>query len=156
MKKKTWISLLIAFLILSLSACNRVSFQSEKGTISKEDLKTVEYKYSNQNAEGFYASLDFNINSGKVLWSIYNNSNHTLKYEGYVIVRDGKKIRALTYPVKTEPEDFNTEGEQSTVETFGYLQFDPEGSVGEHTLSIKPISAEGDYTVKWFKQLPRK
>ena len=156
MKEKLRLVAILLVLVFPLSSCNKLPFTSEAGTLTKKDTKTIVYIFDNQNPEGFYASLDFKLKSGKVLWQIYRKTDHSLRYEGYAVVREGKLIRAITYPKKAAPDSFNQEEEQSSRETFGYLQFDPSDAVGEYVLTLKPVSAEGEYQIKWFHQLPKK
>lgn len=150
--------ILIAFVLLLSSCAREIKYTEQIGSFGKADIEEVEYVYNYDYGTGFYSSLEFEIESGKVLWEIYG-PDKTLLYEGYVIRRDGKTIRAITVPKRPEIEGYNLEKEQAEPETFDYLEFIShmtEKINGEYHLILKPVSAECKFVIKWYNRLPMK
>ena len=155
--KKSIFSLLLSLCIITIlsTACSgNPPYTEQTGRFDEEDKDSVELKYTQEVGDGFYASLDLLIETGKVVWSIYT-PNKELIYEGYVIKRNRKTIKAITYPRKPEIEEYNLESEVDGI-TFDYLQIVQINNIGEHRLVLKPISAKCKYVMRWYHKLPRK
>lgn len=155
-RKRQLLLFIMIFVLINLVACSsEIKYLEQSGFFSEGNNAPIEYKYTNNISEGFYSTINFALSSGKVTWGIYNPKGE-LKYEGYAFVRDGKTIRALTYPVYTDNKELNAESEQIDALTFDYLQFDANNPTVEYRLAMKPISAKGSYVIKWYNRLPKK
>jgi len=150
--------ILLPFLILLifiLTSCSETPpFTEQKGNFDVLDNDLTELKYNQEVGEGFYASLDIQLEKGKVIWSIYSPNNELI-YEGYVINRDGEILKAITYPRKPKDEGFNLESKIDGI-AFSYLQIDQINNVGEHRLVLKPEAAKCKYIMQWYHRLPKK
>ncbi|MBZ9686307.1 YgdI/YgdR family lipoprotein [Clostridium estertheticum] len=164
--KKFTILISALTLIFILTACSNspIKVSTNEGKFSKSNSDTITVDYFIRHKEGFPASLDFELTSGKVDWEITNPKDETV-FKGYVLYENGKAYRELTFPLNYMNGNGNLNSKEevpSLVDKEGYkilnvfnLQFIPSIS-GKYILKLKPVNAEGSYKVVWSDKFPRK
>jgi len=173
-KSLIWTTLIIIFIILgglvymfvTTFLYNPIKHKVIEGVFSKSIVNTMTASFTSNSNAGFYASLDFELNAGKVDWEIVNPKDKTI-YRGYVVFENGTVFRELiysTYPLNggypNSKEEVKNEidksGKTITIPDFAYLQFDYDSIPGDYKLILKPSNAEGSYRIEWSDKLPRK
>ena len=102
----------------------------------------------------FSVFLNIDLTEGKVDWEILNPSGEAI-YKGNVSSEGGKLYKQLTYP-----KDYAIqEGLDKKVEVvsgieYGQLIIKPTSSSAVYKIILKPVNAEGCYTIKWSNKLP--
>ena len=163
-KKKLLLISLLSLVFMLTSCSYKITQTINEGDLIKSRFDTITVDYFIRHKEGFPASLDFKLTSGKVDWEITNPKEETV-FKGYVLYDDGKVYRQLTYPLNYMNGNGNLNSKEevpSLVDKEGYkilnvfnLQFIPSIS-GKYTLKLKPLNAEGSYKVVWSDKFPRK
>jgi hypothetical protein len=160
------ISMLILVFMFTSCSYRKITETINEGSLTKSSSNTITVDYFIRHKEGFPASLDFELTSGKVDWEITNPKDETV-FKGYVLYENGKVYRELTYPLnymngngnlnnKEEVKsELDTNGTIINMPEFNYLQFDTSMS-GKYTLKLKPVKAEGSYKITWLNHFPRK
>lgn len=165
--KKIRYVVLLVFLILTLVSCSStpIKYTTYEGSFSKLKAETIAVDIETKSSQGFYSSLDFNLTEGQVDWEILSPENE-LVFKGYVVYKDGKVYRELTYPLnylsgtlnlKEEVKDeIDKNGNIIHIPDFNYLQFEVGSQSGVYKLNLQPINADGSYEVTWSNKLPSK
>jgi len=163
-KKKLLLISLLSLVFMLTSCSYKITQTINEGNLIKSRSDTITVDYFIRHKEGFPASLDFELTSGKVDWEITNPKDETV-FKGYVLYDDGKVYRQLTYPLNYMNGNGNLNSKeevQSGLDNAGneisksvYLQFDTSIS-GKYTLKLKPVNAEGKYKIAWLNHFPRK
>jgi hypothetical protein len=120
---------------------------------TKSDTITKEYRIRVTN--GFSASIDFDINEGKVEWEIIDPEGD-VAFTGYVVNENGSTFRQLTKPSSYHNGRFAEKEVVNDVADFSYLQFESNSSSGTYKLKLKSKGAEGSYKVVWSDRLASK
>lgn len=159
------LSILTLFFILTSCYYNPIKYIISEGEFPQSKADPIRVDYTINSDNGFYASLDFELTSGKVDWEIVNPKDEPV-FKGYVVYEDGKVYRELTFPSKYLGGQLNikeevknekdTNGNIIKIPDFSYLQFEAGSIAGEYKLYINPINAEGTYKMEWSDRLPRK
>ena len=165
-KNKLLLISVLSLFFMFTSCSYRITQTINEGNLTKSGSDTITVDYFIRHKDGFPASLDFQLTSGKVDWEITNSKTETV-FKGYVIYENGKVYRELTFPlnymngngslnnkeeVKSEED---TNGKTINMPHIYYLQFDTSIS-GKYTLKLKPEKAEGRYKITWLNHFPRK
>jgi len=156
----------LTYIFVKTFLYNPIKYEANEGAFSKSIVNTMTATYTSNASSGFYASLDFELNAGKVDWEIVNPKDKTI-YRGYVVFENGTVFRELiysTYPLNggypNSKEEVKNEidksGKTITIPDFAYLQFDYDSIPGDYKLILKPSNAEGSYRIEWSDKLPRK
>ena len=164
-KKLLLVSLLTLVFMFTSCSYRKIIETLNEGNFTKSSSDTITVDYFIRHKEGFPASLDFELKSGKVDWEITNPKDEIV-FKGYVLYEDGKVYRELTYPLnymngngnlnnKEEVSETDTNGAIINMPYYNYLQFDTSIS-GKYTLKLKPAKAEGSYKIFWLNHFPRK
>lgn len=162
MKNKNRVLLLlflpVLLMLISCSNNKALNLSVNKGDFLKSKSEVMTNKYKIKSNDGFFCRIDFDLKEGKVDWEITNPKGEIV-FKGYVINENGTTYRELTYPIspsqgwlnqkqEIKPGNDNEIGINNNPD-FNYLQFDAGSSLGVYTLSLKPTTAEGKYTILW-------
>ena len=161
-KKKLLLISLLSLVFMLTSCSYKITETINEGNLTKSGSDTITVDYFIRHKEGFPASLDFELTSGKVDWEITNPKDETV-FKGYELYDNGKVYRELTYPLNYMNGNGNNkeevlsglDNEGNEIPKFVYLQFDTSIS-GKYTLKLKPVNAEGKYKITWLNHFPRK
>lgn len=155
-KTKTFAVLAVLIMMFSLTSCTRRIETLEQSGVFRVNDTAKEYVYDHNVGAAFFCSLNFNVESGKMLWQVYNPENE-LQYEGYATKRDGKIIKAITYPINKEQEGFNEEKVVEEVnEDFTEMYFLSGHFVGKYRMVLTPVHCKCDYKITWYNLTIRK
>ena len=158
--------MILALVILtSCSKSSPIKLTEQEGKFLKPNSEIISNKYEIKSNNGFFASIDFDLKEGKVEWEIVNPKGEVV-FKGYVVNESDETYRQLTSPTnflggrqnqkEVVKDETDLKGNIIHAVDFGGLQFDVGSPSGVYILSLKPINAEGSYTVKWSDGLPRK
>ena len=171
--KKNLLLISILTLVFIFTSCSyrKIIKTINEGKLAESSSDSITVEYVIRHKEGFLASLDFELTSGKVDWEITNPKDETV-FKGNAVYENGKEYRELTYPLnymngngdlnnkKEVKVETDVNGNVSDMLDFRYLSFYTDsinGSIsGKYTLKLKPEKAEGSYKITWLNHFPRK
>lgn len=140
------------------SACSKSNIKFEytdsQGKFDKSNTEIMTNEYTHKSLDIFSVFLNIDLTEGKVDWEILNPSGEAI-YKGNVSSEGGKLYKQLTYP-----KDYAIkEGLDKKVKVvsgieYGQLIIKPTSSSAVYKIILKPVNAEGSYTIKWSNKLP--
>lgn len=146
--------LLFAFITTSCSN-NPITFFKKEGKLAKSNSDTIDIEFEEGSKGDFYAYVEFQLKEGRVDWEIVNSKEEAL-FKGYVVKEDRKIYRELTYPSNYLNDSLNKKEEVKDIASFKPLVLKASGNIDKYKLIIKPIKAEGSYTLQWSDRMETK